>query len=139
MKEYWVIPCNIKHFDVVEHFKQKKTVIWKNSFSIHTGDVAYIYLGAPFSEIRFRCNVITDSVDDVTVKENSYAIPTKPSRNYFSKRLKYIALELDVSYPEGTFKLEELRKHGLGQTQIQARADRQLKSFLFEREHQLGL
>ena len=134
MKEYWIIPCNIKHYDIMKRFQSKNTVVWRNAFSIHKGDVAYIYLSAPYSEIRFRCNVISEDVDDETISLNSYAIPSKTSNNYFSKRLKYIVLELETVFPEGTFKLEELRKNGMGQTQIQARADRKLKTFLLSKE-----
>ena len=137
MKDYWIIPCNLKHFDVVSHFESHTTVVWRNSFSIRNGDVAYIYLSAPFSEIRYRCNVIAEEVDDEMLQENTYAIPTKTSNNFYSKRVKYIVLELDQTFPEGTFKLGELKNHGLGQVQIQARADRKLREFMFSREKQI--
>lgn len=58
MAEKWIIPCNIKVYDVIEHFKSSKRIVWKNSFTIHPGDVAYLYLSAPFSEIRYKCLVI---------------------------------------------------------------------------------
>ncbi len=137
MKELWIIPCNTKHFNVSEHFNREKTVVWRNSFSIRKGDVAYIYLSAPFSEIRYRCNVISEEVDDDTLQANSYAIPAKTTNNYFSKRVKYMVLELDRVFPEGKYKLEELKKHGLGQVQIQARADRKLREYLLATEEQL--
>lgn len=139
MKEIWIIPCNMKLFNVEEHFKKNDTVIWKNSFSIHTGDVAYIYLSAPYSEIRYRCNVISEKVDEDTLQKNAYAIPTKQSNNYFSKRLKYIILELDKTYPVGYLQLQSLREHGMGQTQIQARADRRLRAYLFAKEEEMNV
>ena len=71
------------------------------------------------------------------LQENTYAIPTKTSNNFYSKRVKYIVLELDQTFPEGTFKLDELKNHGLGQVQIQARADRKLREFMFSREKQI--
>lgn len=137
MKDYWIIPCNPKHFDVITRFETDSTVIWRNSFSIRKGDVAYIYLSAPFSEIRYRCNVISEEVDDETLQANAYAIPVKTSNNYFSKRVKYIVLELDRTFPQGKYTLEELKKHGLGQVQIQARADRRLRDYLLATEDQL--
>lgn len=45
MLEKWIIPCNVKRFNVIEHFKNNDTVVWKNSFTIHAGDIVYIYLG----------------------------------------------------------------------------------------------
>lgn len=134
MKDYWIIPCNPKHFDVVSHFENHTTVVWRNSFSIRKDDVAYIYLSAPYSEIRFRCNVIAEEVDDETLKENSYAIPLKTSNNFYSKRVKYIVLELDHTFPEKALPLEVLKEHGLGQVQIQARADRHLRDYLLSIE-----
>ena len=50
MAENWIIPCNVKVFDVISHFKENKQVVWKNSFTIRKGDVAYIYLGRPYGE-----------------------------------------------------------------------------------------
>ncbi len=137
MKELWIIPCNTKHFNVAEHFNNIKTVVWRNSFSIRKGDVAYIYLSAPFSEIRYRCNVISEEVDYETLQANSYAVPAKTSNNYFSKKVKYMILELDRTFPQGKYTLEELKKHGLGQVQIQARADRRLRDYLLATEDQL--
>lgn len=137
MIEKWIIPCNVKRFDIIEHFKNNETVVWKNSFTIHKGDIAYIYLGAPFGEIRYRCSVISDMVDEQTLQENRYAIQEKNSNNYFSKKIKYIQLKLDYEYPAGFFPLVKLKENGLGQVQIQARPDRNLKRYLEDMEHKL--
>lgn len=137
MIEKWIIPCNVKRFDIIEHFKNNETVVWKNSFTIHKGDIAYIYLGSPFGEIRYRCSVISDTVDEQTLQENRYAIQEKNSNNYFSKKIKYIQLKLDYEYPAGFFPLAKLKENGLGQVQIQARPDRNLKRYLEDMEHKL--
>ena len=76
-------------------------------------------------------------VDEQLLQANSYAIPAKKSNNYFSKKEKYIVMEYICEYPEGTFTLEDLREHGLGQVQIQARTDRRLQAYLTEVETQL--
>ena len=39
-------------------------------------------------------------------------------------------MEYVCEYPEKTFPLEDLRVHGLGQVQIQARTDRRLQQYL---------
>lgn len=130
MAENWIIPCNINFFNLIEHFKEHKTVVWRNAFTIHTGDTAYIYLGKPYGEIKYKCRVISDMVDDQLLQDNQYAIPAKKSNNYFSKKDKYIQLEFICEYEAGTFTLEKLRKHGLGQVQIQARTDRRLQQYL---------
>ena len=130
MTETWVIPCNIKYFDVISHFKENKRVVWKNSFSIHKGDIVYLYLSSPYGEIRYKCIVINDSVDEEVLKTNSYAIPIKKTNNYFSKKEKYIEIEYVCEFPEGTFTLSKLKEHGLGQVQIQARANRKLQQYI---------
>lgn len=130
MKENWIVPCNIKVYDVISHFKKNRTIIWKNAFTIHSGDIAYLYLGSPYGEIRYKCLVISDSVSDELLQRNTYAIPAKKSNNYFSKKDKYIQMELVNEYPAGTFKLSDLRNNGLGQVQIQARTDRRLQAYI---------
>ena len=138
MIEQWIIPCNINRFDLIDHFKRSKQVIWKNSFTIRKGDIVYIYLGRPFSEIRYKCLVINDTVDETLLKANSYAVPIKKTNNYFSKKDKYIELQYICEFPEGTFPLSNLREHGLGQVQIQARIDRRLQRYIEEIETALS-
>lgn len=137
MIEKWIIPCNVKHFDLVTHFKKSTTAVWKNSFTIQAGDIVYIYLSAPYSEIKYKCRVISDKVTDDLLRENSYAIPTKESHNYFSKKTKYIQIQKECEYPAGLFPLSELKEHGLGQVQIQARTDRQVQAYLDSKEDAL--
>ncbi len=130
MIENWIIPCNLKHFDLVEHFKTHETVVWKNAFTIHQGDNAYIYLSAPYSEIRYRCKVISDVIDEKILQNNAYAIPETVSHNYFAKKLKFIEMLLEYEYPQGILTLDKLKIHGLGQVQIQARTNRQLQNYI---------
>lgn len=137
MTEHWIIPCNVKVFNVIEHFKDKRTVIWKNSFTMKKGDIAYIYIGSPYSEIRYKCRVINDEVDEQTLKSNSYAIPAKKSNNYFSKKEKYVELEYICSFKEKIFPLSVLRENGLGQVQIQARTDRKLQAYITSVEERI--
>lgn len=76
-------------------------------------------------------------MDEKLLSENEYAIPAKKSNNYFSKKEKYIQMKLITEYPNGTFKLEDLREHGLGQVQIQARTDRRLQQYINEKESEI--
>jgi hypothetical protein len=137
MTDYWIVPCNISFFNLIEHFKTNNTVVWRNAFSMHKDDYAYIYLTKPYTEIRYKCIVINDSVDEMLLAENSYAIPSKKSYNYYSKKDKYIQLKLICEYKEGTFPLHLLKEHGLGQVQMQSRTGRTLQHFLTDVENQL--
>ena len=130
MAENWIVPCNVKVYDVITHFQKSETIVWKNSFTIRKGDIAYLYLSSPYGEIKYKCIVVSDTVDDELLQQNRYAIPQKKSNNYFSKKEKYIQMKLEQEYPEGTFPLSALREHGLGQVQIQARTDRRLQGYI---------
>lgn len=136
--EKWIIPCSIKIYDVIEHFKNNRHIVWRNAFTIRPGDIAYIYVGSPYSEIKFKCRVIADvTEDEKKLQENSYAIPAKKVHNFFSKKDKYIELEYLDAFPEHKLTLAKLREHGLGQVQIQARTDRRLQAYIDSVEDEL--
>lgn len=137
MSENWIVPCNIKVFNIIEHFETNKKAVWKNSFTIRTGDTVYIYIGAPYGEIKYKCIVTNDAVDDELLQKHPYAIVNKPSNNYFSKKIKYIEFELVETFPEGSLTLAKMKEHGLGQVQIQARTDRGLQQFITSVENRL--
>jgi len=130
MSENWIVPCNAKKFDVIKHFETHDIAVWKNSFTIKVGDTIYLYLSAPYGEIKYRCRVISDQVSEELLADHSYAKVEKASNNYFSKKVKYMVLQKEFLYPEGLLTLEELRKNGLGQVQIQARTDRKVQAFI---------
>lgn len=136
-RENWIIPCSTKVYNVDEHFKNNKTIVWRNAFTICPGDIAYIYVGAPFSEIKYKCRVISNVIDEEQLKANAYAIPKKKVNNYFSKKDKYVELELIFTFPEHALTLANLRRHGLGQVQIQARTDRRLQEYIDSIEDEL--
>lgn len=132
--ENWLIPCNINKFNLIEHFEKNSLVVWKNSFSMHKGDYAYIYLGKPYCEIRYKCKVVSDDVSEELLRENEYARVEQLNNNYFSKKIKYVQLELLNVIKPGSLPYGDLKKNGLGQVQIQARVDAKLLAFINERE-----
>ncbi len=130
MNESWIVPCNPKVYDIVKHFTHLNKIVWRNAFTMKPGDSAYLYFSLPLSEIKYKCIVVSDEISQEMLAENSYAIPKRKPNNYFSKRDKYIILKLEKEFPQGTFPLIDLRKHGLGQVQLQARLNRQLREYI---------
>ena len=124
--EKWVIPCNVKAFNIFEQFEKTNTVVFKRVGAMKKGDLAYIYLALPYSEIRFKCVVVDDAINEDKKKEHAYAI----DRLSYSSINRYVELELVKEYEEGTLKLTELKKNGLGQVQRQARMDRKLGEYI---------
>ena len=137
MIDMWVVPCNTKKFDVISHLKEESTVVWKNAFTIQTGDIVYLYLSAPYSEIKYKFVVESVNISEEQLQEHSYAIVKEPSHNFFSRKTKYMSMKLEKEFPEQYLPLSVLKCHGLNQVQIQARDDRTLKKFLLSKEDEL--
>ena len=53
----WVIPADTKTFNIIEYFKKNDTVVWHQLIKVHKDDIVYIYIGAPYSAIMFKCLV----------------------------------------------------------------------------------
>lgn len=58
----WLIPANPKYYDVIYAFEYEDTILWKQSTSISTGDVIYLYVGAPYSAILYQCVVLESDI-----------------------------------------------------------------------------
>ena len=137
MQDVFMIPCNVKFYDVISHFNKTSTIVWKRSSTMHVGDKVYVYISSPYSEIKYRCKVINENVDDDILENNAYAIPKEIMKSFFrSQRVKknrvykYVQLELEKEYNDGTFPLAELKEHGLGQVQRQERTPKELRAYL---------
>lgn len=127
MIEKWIVPCSVKFFDVVHYLDEHETIVWKCRSTINEKDEAYIYVGAPYSEIMFRCVVEAVNLSQEEIHNNSYAVSDKAT-----DKTKYMRLRLVNKYEEGTLSLQKLREVGLGQTQVQARAPRTVVSLINE-------
>lgn len=135
MNENWIVPCSVKFFDVVGHFEKNDTIVWRKVSALKKNDVAYIYIGAPYSEIKYKCHIIDDDVNEDTLRMNEYAIRKTDS----GKKQRYIQMKLDNIYEDGELSLDKLRNNGLGQTQTQARTDRKLQAFINSVNERLGI
>ena len=133
MVENWMIPCNKNVFDIDEYVKNDSTIVWKNTFSIKTGDIVYIYVGEPEKEIKYKGTVIADEVSDELLEKHSYA-RIKQQSKYLSKKAKYIQIRIENSFKKNILTYEKLKEHGLGQVQRQARIPRSGLRFIKEIE-----
>lgn len=96
----WVVPANPKYYDVVNCFNDTNHVTWKQSSSIHEGDTVYLYVGAPYSCIMFKCK----------------AIKTNIPYSYDDKNLTIsntMDLELLKRYPHDKYTFKEVSKYDL--------------------------
>lgn len=133
MIKNWLIPCNVKYFDICEHFRHQNKVVWKNISYVNKGDLVYIYLGYPHKEIRYKCKVVDDHVSDEILTSNEYARTRHPKSKMYQIEEKYMELELIQELPVGSLTLDQLRANGLGQVQVQAPIKNGLREFIEEK------
>lgn len=124
--ESWIFPTNIKHYDIVKHFKRNNKIVWKYNCSLNKGDFVYLYVGSPYSQILYKCKVLDIELNGSVLQENKYAITLNATH-----KTKYAMLLLEKEYNKDTApKFNELKEKGLGQVQKQARVNRKLLKFL---------
>ena len=111
----WIIPCNVKFFDIIEHVKNTKTIVWKKSAKICDGDTAFIYVGNPYKEITYKCKVISLQVDDSLLSLHSYA-----KRGDYDRNNVYMELQVEKEYKEG-ISLQQLQELGMFMVRKQTR------------------
>ena len=58
---HWIILCNPHYYDVEKAFREDDQLLWKQTTRIKPGDHAYIYVGAPYSCIMYKC--VVDETD----------------------------------------------------------------------------
>lgn len=101
----WVIPSNVKIYDVINMFdkdeirKGSKTSYWTQSKGIKKGDTVYIYVGSPYSSIMFKTTVRKTNIEVL------YPGQDKP--------WTMMEIRLEKKIPQGKYSLERLKAFGL--------------------------
>ena len=54
----WIVPANPLFFDIDAALKKSKTVLWKQSSRVEPKDIVYMYVAAPVSAVRYKCEVV---------------------------------------------------------------------------------
>ena len=57
LNKEWIMPANPTYFDVITYIESMPIFSWKQPKNINLGDTVYIYLGAPYSAIIYKCKV----------------------------------------------------------------------------------
>ncbi len=63
---HWLVPANIKFYDVFAAFEQSHT-FWPMNTKIEPGDIILVYLAAPHKQIGFVCQVLETGIEPSTV------------------------------------------------------------------------
>ena len=55
---YYIVPSNISMYDVISYVEKNKKFVWyKQPKDVKAGDIVFIYVGAPYSQILYKCEV----------------------------------------------------------------------------------
>lgn len=111
--KYWLVPCNIKKFNIDECLKDNLYVDWKQSrYKYTVGDFVFIYVSLPISGIRYLMKVVAtnipyeDSLDD----EKYWG---KEHENEESKQSLFCRLQYIAKIESEELSLKSLMKNGL--------------------------
>jgi len=124
-----MIPCNVKNFDIVEHFKKNTTAYFKRNRALAVGDEVYIYVAKPYSEVMFKGVVIQTGIKPSDV-DKIYRVSCIEEKTF-------VLVELVKTFPEHTFTADELKKNGLGQVVNQQLIRGKIESFITDKENNL--
>ena len=106
----WIIPCNLKYYNVFGAFDDLNKLDWKQTNPcVKTGDTVYIYVGAPYSAIIFKCLVTKTDLETVEIDDSKYAIKGEVYETY----PRHMELTLIKKYPPDLFQSGILVGHGL--------------------------
>jgi predicted DNA-binding protein (MmcQ/YjbR family) len=116
-QEHWIIPANPEFFNVIEHFTSSKEVLWKQSSRLQAGDIAYIYVTSPDSEIRFICEVLQT---DIPYEYQDQNLKVK----------KAVKLKVLREIPKGLCPIRKMRELGVKAVRGQRTSSPELIDFL---------
>lgn len=89
----YIVPSNINMFDVISYVEKNKRFVWyKQPKEMKVGDLVFIYVGAPYSQILYKCVV------------------TKVNMQVYSNR--DMELELVKKYKNNEYTYGFLKEHG---------------------------
>lgn len=63
--DYWVIPANLKYYDIIAEFDTNPEILWTQKAAMKKGDYVCIYITAPTRAITFLCEILeSDLIND---------------------------------------------------------------------------
>lgn len=125
----WIIPCNVRTYDIMGAFSEFEKINWKQSSAMEPGDIVYIYVGKPYSAIKFQCRVNKINLSEIEIDDSKYVID---GTNYVSYK-RHMELVLLQKYATSLLRRENLIKNGLKQIQGPQRVTQKLSIYIAQR------
>ncbi|MBR5092637.1 MAG: GIY-YIG nuclease family protein [Bacteroidales bacterium] len=116
-KMVWLLPSNIKYFDLRKCYKQEGRVFWqiKNNFKkVQDGDIGYIYSSHPDKAIIYSFEVIKANMPYISevASENKY-FTAGNNKDWGNKGGRFALLKLTELSNKKNLTLSLLKKNGL--------------------------
>lgn len=118
--DYWVIPANLKYYDIDSEFAANSEILWTQKASIKAGDFVFIYITAPTKALRYACRVLEANIPNQGYRD----------RDGIETLMK---LQLLQQYEDHLLPLDLLQEQGLKSVRGPRRLPPQLVAFLQEK------
>ena len=98
----WIVPANPRWFDLDVILRPDKDgcFLFKQSSSVCVGDTVYVYVAAPVSAIRFKCEAVEVNIPD-DYRDNHVTVK------------KLMRLRIEREYADPPVSLSLMREHGV--------------------------
>lgn len=124
--DYWIIPANLKYYDIDAEFLASKEILWTQKAGIKAGDYVFIYITAPTKAIRYACRVL-----EANIANDGYR--DRDGIDYLMR------LELLIQYKDDQIPFELMKEHAVAAVRGPRRMSPQLIAFLAEKEYFNGI
>lgn len=122
----WIIPCNVKKYDVIGAFSKLNCINWKQSTNIRPGDLVYIYLGIPHQCIKYKTVAISVDLPVVTIDDSEFIIEDTMYKNY-GRYMELLRLE---TYHDNLLEYKKLVENGLNSIQGPCKVPEKLANYI---------
>ena len=79
----WIVPCNLKYYDVEGAFQTLKTVDWKQQVAkVQKNDTVLIYISSPVRAILYNCTVVKTNKKESTIDDSTFVIKGDIYKDY---------------------------------------------------------
>lgn len=113
-KKKWLIPFNVKFFDLHKCFEKYGEVYWTQKFNFQAGDTGYIYSSAPDSAVKYSFEVIAHDLPYDPIMDKDIEFHTDPADFEEAKKHNRFALIRKTGYTnDAKFSLANLLDNGM--------------------------
>ena len=108
----WIIPCDLKTYNVDGAFNKFDTIYWKQSTNVSKGDTIFLYVSGTVGRICYKCDVLEADCPLSKVSEIDDSEFVLDGSNY-ANYPKHMLIQLKKVVKNANLSLFDLRNNGL--------------------------